>query len=231
MAVSRKVRSSTKRRMRAAMVLKAMAAVTSSLGPLSGKAGAFTTSRPRRSAASARVRTGTSSERTAETIMIAPSTVITMKAVAKPGERHGAGGSKVEERLSQSWPFGSGGWWRPSGSPGSGGGGGGGGATPNRRGSGKGGGRSTGEAGNAKLMIMLRGGVPAPRSSTASGRTPCGMPAAIKLANTICRAASGIGYTPFGNGWSVRVSRSPLRTTSLATSAARSLGGAQAMCR
>ena len=39
MAVSRKVRSSTKRRMRAAMVLKATAAMTISLGPVSGNGG------------------------------------------------------------------------------------------------------------------------------------------------------------------------------------------------
>ena len=101
MAVSRNVRSSTKRRMREAMVLNATAAVAISIGPVSGRSGALATSRPRRSAARASVLTGIINWRTAQKISAAPSTVITMKAVPNSGERHGSGATMGEVMVSQ----------------------------------------------------------------------------------------------------------------------------------
>jgi hypothetical protein len=95
------VRSSTKRRIRAAMVLNAAAAVATSEGPPSGSGGAFT-SRPSASAAAASVRTGAVSRRTAHSVSPAAVTVISTKAARNRGECQGRSGSMGTDRLSQS---------------------------------------------------------------------------------------------------------------------------------
>ncbi len=91
--------------MRAAIVLKAAAAVATSSGPSSGSGGAFT-SRPSASAAAARVRTGAVRRRTAHRLSAAAAKVIRTKAIRKVGEAQGRMGGTGAATFSQV-PFGS----------------------------------------------------------------------------------------------------------------------------
>ena len=83
------------------MVLKARAAVATSDGPPSGKGGAFT-SRPSRSAASAKSRTGRVSRRTAHSVKPAAVAVITRKAAKKVSECQGRGCGSRTRKFSHS---------------------------------------------------------------------------------------------------------------------------------
>ena len=100
------MRAETKREMRRAIVLNAIATRATSAGPSSGKGGALT-SRPSRSAASASVPTGPVSRRTAQKLSPAAAIVISTKASRKCGECHGRGGGTGMVTFSQppSWKW------------------------------------------------------------------------------------------------------------------------------
>ena len=89
--------------MRAAIVLNAAAAVATSVGPSSGSGGALT-SRPSASAAAARVRTGTVSRRTAQSVSSAAAAVISTKATGRSASATGAAAASASSRSATPRP-------------------------------------------------------------------------------------------------------------------------------